>query len=625
MENKYTGDFYAWKARLKEKEEKKKEQLEQKKIDDEQDLVYSDEFKSELFDIKEENIENIEITEEIETYNEKTINDNEEINDEKEEEENGEVMGSNNSVTLSDLKLIKDDNEEENNKEEAGEKLIYADEDDEEYENATYNGQQVSLSAVGIVENEEEEEDSTESGTNIKGSEKVSFEKIKEKKNPPRLRKGLIAAILLGSVFGFIMIVNILMASVRGDRNENLNNQNINARNVNNQDRFRIDRNTAEGNIIDEDGNMRIRNQDGNIEEVPLYDEALFRRRARNQPEEAVTIIAAPPPDPSDAGREAIIQQATLSPIGRSGGFGNGGEAQNISLHNMGINNYNQQMMNTGIQQTGNYQMDQLMFNSQQRRDEIMNQLHGITEMVQTQAGGNNNSSQRGHINNQTWSDAGRYNPNNETAGQLGTVFNDQYLFPGTIIHAVLVSRIDTDYPGPIHARVMQNVYDSMTGSNLLIPQGTILQGNYSSSSVGVGKVQIAWESMVVNYQGIAYQVSLGGMAGVDRRGRAGISGFLDDRYFEWLKAAGIITLFTLLNEEIDYQVDMLNNDLLDSSMRRNQSMVQDFSNRIMDRYMDIQPRVLVANGKAVSVAVNAPLRLVPFPAVEIRERYIRR
>jgi type IV secretion system protein VirB10 len=164
-----------------------------------------------------------------------------------------------------------------------------------------------------------------------------------------------------------------------------------------------------------------------------------------------------------------------------------------------------------------------------------------------------------------------------------------------------------------------------MTGRNLLIPQGTILQGNYSSSSVGVSKVQIAWESMVVNYGGIAYQVSLGGMAGVDKRGRVGISGWLDDHYFEWLKAAGIVTLFTMLNSEITYQTKEQPNEQLRELMDINQGIVGSLGDRIMERALNIQPTVRVANGKPVSVLVNTPLTLRKFPAIQAEEKYIRR
>jgi len=250
-------------------------------------------------------------------------------------------------------------------------------------------------------------------------------------------------------------------------------------------------------------------------------------------------------------------------------------------------------------------------------------QLDNYTRLIQAANAPGVNTQQARDMNNGRYTEAGAYNPNNKDAGSF-MFLDDNVIMPGTIIHAALVSKIDTDYPGPIHARVTENVYDSKTGNNLLIPQGTILQGNYSSSSIGVAKVQIAWESMVVNFDGVAYQVTLGGMAGVDKRGRAGINGWLDDHYFEWLKAAGIVTLFTMLNSEMAYQTQAQSNSQLQQLMDINQGIVNQLGGRIMDRAMNIQPSVKVPNGKAVSVSVNAPVTLRPFKAFRAEQKWIR-
>jgi type IV secretion system protein VirB10 len=266
------------------------------------------------------------------------------------------------------------------------------------------------------------------------------------------------------------------------------------------------------------------------------------------------------------------------------------------------------------------YQIDEQFPSREEYTRQRIEEIARLTQVTGT--GGQNNVDK---VNNGRYSEAGKYNQTNTQAGSGFTYFDDNCIFPGTIIHAILVSRIDTDYPGPIHARVTENVYDSMTGKKLLIPQGSILQGSYSSSSVGVSKVQIAWESMVVNYAGIAYQVSLGGMAGVDKRGRSGISGMLDDHYFEWLKAAGIISLFTMLNSEIAYQTAGQTNQQIRELMDINQGIVGNLGNMLMERALEIQPTVRVPNGTPVSVSVNAPLTLRAFPAIHAEEKYIRR
>ena len=54
----------------------------------------------------------------------------------------------------------------------------------------------------------------------------------------------------------------------------------------------------------------------------------------------------------------------------------------------------------------------------------------------------------------------------------------------GSVIPAALITGIRSDLPGQITAQVTQNVYDSPTGSLLLIPQGTRLIGEYDDGVI---------------------------------------------------------------------------------------------------------------------------------------------
>lgn len=241
-------------------------------------------------------------------------------------------------------------------------------------------------------------------------------------------------------------------------------------------------------------------------------------------------------------------------------------------------------------------------------------------------------------VSNQSIINHGRESSNGafdfqNTEGGAITALNEYTLYPGTIIPAALISGINTDYPAGITARVISPVYDSRTGNTLLIPAGSILRGGYSSSSFGVAKVQIAWTELIVNRSGIDYLVSLGNMAGVDSKGQAGIKGSLDEHYWEYLKAIGIMSAFTILNSELFYYSDQFseqsgNNSLLENVppiLDGTQEMVNDLGNKLFDRALDIQPTVTVKNGTRVNVEVNAPLTLIPFEKDVVNGRYIRR
>jgi len=423
---------------------------------------------------------------------------------------------------------------------------------------------------------------------------KVSFAELRQGRKIPRLRKSMVLAIITGGIFVFLIMVNLLVKKKEEQRKYFDQQKNV----------------VATGNDFSL-GDLEKRPRRTEIERIETAesDEYYFKTPPSYTPDPAQKAVSAPTGGgavyrPSGAYYSDSDLLAIKAQIGKENGYG-------LAARTVSYNSPDPMVLDPAG-----------TINQLPSREEYTRQRMDDIAILAQMTGGSAGSQGRDSVR---YTDAGKYNPNNPQQGSDLLYLNNNCLFPGTIIHAILVSRIDTDYPGPIHARVTENVYDSMTGKNLLIPQGTILQGNYSSSSIGVSKVQIAWESMVVNYGGVAYQVSLGGMAGVDKRGRAGIAGTLDDHYFEWLKAAGIVSLFTMMNSEVTYQTKNQSNPQLRELMDVNQGIANRFGNRLMERALDIQPTVRVANGTAVSVAVNAVVNLRPFPAIRAEEKWVRR
>jgi type IV secretion system protein VirB10 len=426
------------------------------------------------------------------------------------------------------------------------------------------------------------------------GTKKTSFAELRQGRKVPRLKKSMVLTIITGGVFVFLMLVNLIVQK-KEEKKKYFDEQ---------KNAVAVGSEFSLGDL-----ERRARQTETDKVEVIDGDEHYFKSPPAYTPVQAERV--SPPqgggyPHPTAPGGYSDSDLlAVKAQIGKDGGYG---IVRNAGFSPQG--NYTP---------PGNFTPIDFAGPIPTREEYTRQRVDDITRLVQM----SNNES---NTNSDTrYTDAGRYNPNNPPRGADIALLSDACLFPGTIIHAILVSRIDTDYPGPIHARVIENVYDSKTGKNLLIPQGTILQGNYSSSSIGVSKVQVAWESMVVNYQGVAYQVSLGGMAGVDKRGRAGIAGTLDDHYFEWLKAAGIVSLFSILNSEISYQTKNQSNAQIRELMDINQGIINQLGNKLIQRALDIQPTVRVVNGTAVSVSVNTIVNLRPFPAIRAEERWIRK
>src|SRR5262249_32396057 len=84
----------------------------------------------------------------------------------------------------------------------------------------------------------------------------------------------------------------------------------------------------------------------------------------------------------------------------------------------------------------------------------------------------------------------------------------------GWEIPAVLEQALNSDLPGELKALVTSNVYDTATGTYLLVPQGARLIGQYDSRvSYGQDGVQVAWNRIIFPD---ASTIDLNGMVGLD-------------------------------------------------------------------------------------------------------------
>ena len=235
--------------------------------------------------------------------------------------------------------------------------------------------------------------------------------------------------------------------------------------------------------------------------------------------------------------------------------------------------------------------------------------------------GGDNGRYER--INNGRYTNNGAYD--SSAGGGDYAYLPPNSLYPGTIIHAVMVNGINTDYPGTITARIIQNVYDSRTGTKLLIPQGSILRGSYSSSSIGINKVQIAWQTLVINRGGVDYLVNLGSMVGIDKEGYSGIKGTLSEHAFQYLKAMGMSSLFTYMNSQIYTYTNAQKSATTRNIIAGNQEILNKLTDKLLDRALDIQPTVKVKPGTRVSVDVDKVLTLPVVDRDMPKKEYIRK
>jgi type IV secretion system protein VirB10 len=216
------------------------------------------------------------------------------------------------------------------------------------------------------------------------------------------------------------------------------------------------------------------------------------------------------------------------------------------------------------------------------------------------------------------------YGSSDNSAAGAGSGFfiGENSLWTGTIIPGVLETAINTDLPGNIIARVTQNVYDSQTGRNLLLPQGTLLLARYNSSvSYAQHRVQIVWDAMI---RPDGFQIDLEGANGVDKAGMSGQAAKYHENWFEYLKAAGLITLFSIANARMTetaakYASEASSGNIAES----NTAYVNQIGGNLIGRAMNIQPTLTVDNGTPVNIMLNRTLYLPPVPPYPASQKYI--
>ncbi|HBZ69682.1 MAG TPA: hypothetical protein DEP35_08125 [Deltaproteobacteria bacterium] len=113
----------------------------------------------------------------------------------------------------------------------------------------------------------------------------------------------------------------------------------------------------------------------------------------------------------------------------------------------------------------------------------------------------------------------------------------------GAVVPAVLVTGANSDLPGMLTARVRENVYDSVTGGYLLIPQGTVITGVYDSVlTYDQDRLLVAWQRLILPN---GDQLNIGSMPGVDDEGAAGFEDRVNRHMLRVFGSAALLSVIS--------------------------------------------------------------------------------
>lgn len=200
--------------------------------------------------------------------------------------------------------------------------------------------------------------------------------------------------------------------------------------------------------------------------------------------------------------------------------------------------------------------------------------------------------------------------PRVEASGTLRHPRSAYQLMAGTIISAALVTGINSDLPGQAIASVTQNVFDTVTGEHLLIPQGSRLIGQYDSQvSFGQRRVLLVWTRLI---RPDGTSITLDRLQASDASGSSGLEDRVDWHWNRIFAGAAISTLLGV-NAELAAHDRGINSDSLIVAGRQSaQDTINQLGQQLTRRNLNIQPTLTVRPGFPIRIVVNADLNLVP-------------
>ena len=199
--------------------------------------------------------------------------------------------------------------------------------------------------------------------------------------------------------------------------------------------------------------------------------------------------------------------------------------------------------------------------------------------------------------------DANIYNPH-----ALQDPTSPYQVMAGTIIPASLVTGVNSDLPGRVIAQVTENVYDTVSGRYLLIPQGARVIGTYDSViAFGQSRALVVWQRIIMPD---GSSVVIENLPTTDVAGYAGLEDEVD--FHTWRLLKGIV-LSTLLGVGTELSFGDDEGDLVKAIRESTQDSANRVGQRITERNLNIQPTITIRPGWPLRIIVHSDLMLRPY------------
>lgn len=195
----------------------------------------------------------------------------------------------------------------------------------------------------------------------------------------------------------------------------------------------------------------------------------------------------------------------------------------------------------------------------------------------------------------------------------------------GTMIRASLITAINSDLPGQVIAQVSRNVWDTIHGEYIVIPQGTKVIGIYDSSlSFGQKRVLIAWNRLIYpNGQSLR----LDGSQGYDSNGKSGFKDKVNNHYLKTFSSAVLFSVVASGVARVDH--DSSQNQVFSSETEFKKALSQEItrlSTKYIDAALNVSPTLTIRQGYSMNILLDKDVVLPPYDQMhqQFVSRYVR-
>jgi type IV secretory pathway VirB10-like protein len=180
----------------------------------------------------------------------------------------------------------------------------------------------------------------------------------------------------------------------------------------------------------------------------------------------------------------------------------------------------------------------------------------------------------------------------------------------GTLIPAVLITGINSDLPGQVVAQVRENVYDTVTGNYLLVPQGSRLIAAYDSMVAwGQERVLLCWNRLI---RPDGTSITLDCMPGIDLAGYAGLSDEVDNHWSKLITGAALSSILAATAQRTQGDVTSFQPSLSQSWASNAAGQINQAGQQLTQKNLQLQPTITIRPGFSVNVLVTRDVIISP-------------